>query len=30
LRWEGGWKIVEKKVLLLNRAVPLYNVTFII
>jgi 3-phenylpropionate/cinnamic acid dioxygenase small subunit len=30
LRWESEWKIVEKKVLLLNRTVPLYNITFII
>jgi 3-phenylpropionate/cinnamic acid dioxygenase small subunit len=30
LEWKDRWMISEKKVLLLNRSVPLYNVTFII
>jgi 3-phenylpropionate/cinnamic acid dioxygenase small subunit len=30
LQWKDRWMISEKKVLLLNRSVPLYNVTFII
>jgi 3-phenylpropionate/cinnamic acid dioxygenase small subunit len=30
LRWDGAWKIREKKVILLNRSEPIYNLTFII
>lgn len=29
LTWEDGWKIAEKKCLLLERDLPLYNLTFI-
>lgn len=29
LVWEDGWKIAEKKCLLLERDLPLYNLTFI-
>jgi len=29
LRYDGGWRIAEKKMLLLERDLPLYNLTFI-